>query len=183
MLGRWDESTRLIHGRRLSIGYALPLTLWGFLLFGCSLLGLGNSRTVLVMVEWPVLYGGLWLGLRPLVRASMDLTAAHQGCRLEDLEPGTGWRSLLGLTDDEPWWLLWTLVASWMSVPAMAALMVAALILSGAHGGAWRLAGPTLAIVQTGSFLLTFMLAPLVKRMTAGSDSPRREETGTEVLR
>ncbi len=153
---------RLLFVRR-HMAYVMPLSGWGLILT-IEVSEALRLRDYLVGVDFLLWFGVFHLALRPLVRASLESTARWQGCHPGELEFGTGLRRLVGLTQNEPWWVTWSILACWTCLPVAAALTVAGLMIPpGFFGGDIR--GPlgVMSAIRAGGVALAFLLAPLVR--------------------
>ena len=172
----WKSELDALVGHRRNLGYVLPLALWGWIL-GLDLYDAYGGRYT-IWLSWAVLIVVLTVGMSPLARLSVESTARWRGEPLEALARGRGLRWLLGLTDREPWWVTWSVVACWMSLPVTVAMFVTVLLLRGAPPReASDLANLWMGVITTAGFLVAFLLAPVVRALAGerpAASAPRR---------
>ncbi len=183
----WGSERARLEGHRRICGHALPLALWvlvpWFGLFERVRRLDGGWSDVVVAAAWVVSILVLDLSLRPLAVASVASTARWQGRSPDELEAGRGVRGFLGLTEAEPWWVTWSILACWVSLPVLLVFLGALLGLGHAMG---KDAVPALlGGAVGGGILVAFLLAPVVRawsgQATAAGTPARAEGAGQDA--
>ncbi len=172
---KWKSERARLEGHRRMSGHVVPLTLWVFTLcFGIldwARTGAGGKGSdILFVAAWAIPVLLLDIALRPLVKLSVASTARWQGVSPDDLAPAPGVRGFFGLTGKEPWWVTWSILACWVSLPVLLVLLGAGMLLRD-HLAPERFPSFLGAAVAVG-ILVAFLLAPVVK---AASGEPARD--------
>lgn len=111
---------------RQVLGIGLPLGAWcDLLLIATPLtrffdrLGTNLGTTLSTLIEMATLILVIQC-CKPLVAVTLEASARFGGLSLDELEPAPGPGRIVGLTEKEPWWMVWILTASGVALSTTA---------------------------------------------------------------